>query len=153
MVSSKYLFWRPTNTLKKWFYKNICFGDLSSTCVWQMDQKVVVTMSIYTVEASNKALLMDIRVKDMINNITIIMTYTMLEPLNCSRTICETDCQLIGGDCQLVSYDGQLNACDGQLIACGGQLIAVYSNSSVGVFQLISKSFPADHFTDVWAYF
>ena len=31
MVSLKYLFWRPTNTLKTWFHENICFGELSST--------------------------------------------------------------------------------------------------------------------------
>ena len=45
-----------------------------------MDQKVVVTLSIYIVEASNEnqALLMDIRMKDMINNITIVMTFMML---------------------------------------------------------------------------
>ena len=83
-------------------------------------------------EASNKdqAMLMDIRMKDMIINITIIMNFMMLEPLNCSPTMCETDCQLI--------------SCDGQLIGCDGQLIAVYSNSSVtsnssaSIFQLIT---------------
>ena len=31
MVSLKYSFWRPTNTLKTWFRKNIRFGELSST--------------------------------------------------------------------------------------------------------------------------
>ena len=38
--------------------------------------------SIYTVEASNKdqALLKDIRKKDMIKNITIIIAFMMLEP-------------------------------------------------------------------------
>ena len=52
----------------------------ASTCVWQMDQNVFVTLSIYTVEASNEdqALLMGIRIKDMINNITIIMTHHAL---------------------------------------------------------------------------
>ena len=41
-------------------------------------------MSILTVEASNKdqVLLMDIRKKDLINNITIIKTFMMLEPLD-----------------------------------------------------------------------
>ena len=104
-----------------------------------MDQQVVVTPSIYTVEASNKnqGLLMDIRKKDMINNTTIIMTFMMLEPLNGSPTKCEKDCQLIGRDGQLIGCDGQLIACDGQLIACFGQLITVYSNSSASVFQLI----------------
>ena len=69
-----------------------------------MDQKVVVTLLIYTVEVSNTdhALLMDIRMKDMINNITIIMIFMMLEPLNCSLTMCEIDCQLIGDDCKLI---------------------------------------------------
>ena len=31
MVSVNYLIWRPTNTLKTWFHKHICFGELSST--------------------------------------------------------------------------------------------------------------------------
>ena len=120
----------------------------ASTCVWQMDQKVVVSLSIYTVKASNKdqALLMDIRVKDMINDITIIMILMMLEPLFGSPTMCEPDCQLIG-------FDGQLIAYDGQLIACDGQLIAVYSNSSVSVFQLISQCILTNHFTNAWANF
>ena len=45
-----------------------------------MDQRVVITPSIYRLEASNEdqALLMDIRMKDMINNITIVMTFMML---------------------------------------------------------------------------
>ena len=83
-------------------------------------------------EASNKneGLLMDIRKKGIINIITIIMTLFMLEPLNSSLAMCETDCQLIGGN-------GQLIGCDGQLIACDGLLITVYSNSSVSVLQLI----------------
>ena len=99
-----------------------------------MDQNVVVTLSIYTVEASNKdqALLMGIKMKDMINNITIIMTFMLLETLNNSQTMCETDCQLIGSN-------GQLIGCDGQLIACDAQLTAVYSNSSGSVFQLITS--------------
>ena len=56
----------------------------ATTYMWVLDRKVVVTRSIYTVEASNQdqALLMYIRKKDMTNNITIIMTFMMLEPLN-----------------------------------------------------------------------
>ena len=120
-----------------------------------MDQKVSVTLSIYTVEASNEnqGLLMDIRKKDMINNITINMTFMMLKPLNGSPAMCETDCQLFGSDGQLISCDGQLIACNGQLITCYGQLIAVYSNSSVSVFQLISQCFPTNHFTNDFANF
>ena len=34
MVSLKYSFWRPTNTLKTWFRENIRFGELSSTIVF-----------------------------------------------------------------------------------------------------------------------
>ena len=76
-----------------------------TACDWQMDLKVVITLSIYAVEVSNEdqALLMDIRMKDMINNITINMTFIMLELLNWSPAMCETDCQLIGGDGQLTS--------------------------------------------------
>ena len=49
-----------------------------------MDQKVIIILAIFILEASNKdqALLMDIRKKDMINNITIIMAFMMLEPLD-----------------------------------------------------------------------
>ena len=113
---------------------------VASTYMRVMDRKVVVTLWIYNVEASNEnqGLLMDIRKKDMINNITINMTFIMLEPVKWSPAMCETDCQLIGSDSQLIGCDGQLIACDGQLIACDGQLIALYSNSSVSVFQLIS---------------
>ena len=66
---------------------------VATTYMWVLDRKVVVTRSIFTVEASNEdqALMMDIRMKEMINNITIIMTFMMLEPPNCSPTICETD--------------------------------------------------------------
>ena len=90
----------------------------ASACARQMDQRVVITQSIYTVEVSNKdqALLMDIRMKDMINNIPIIMTFMMLEPVNCRPTCRETD----GGDGQLIDSDGELIGCDGQLI--GGDL-------------------------------
>ena len=74
-------------------------------------------------EASNEnqGLVMDIRKMDMINNITINMTFMMPEPLNSSPAMCETDCQLIGGN-------GQLIGCDGQLITCGGQLNAEMAN-------------------------
>ena len=84
--------------------------------MWVMDQKVVVTLSIYTVKASNdnQRLLMDIRKTNMIHNITISMAFMMLEPLKCRPVMCETDFQLIGGD--------------GQLIGCDGQLIAVMAN-------------------------
>ena len=104
-----------------------------------MEQKVVVTLSIYTVEDSNEnqGLLMDIRKKDMINNITINKTFMMLEPLKSSPAMCVIDCQLISSDGQLISSDGQLIVCDGQLIACDGQLITVYSNSTASVFQQI----------------
>ena len=112
---------------------------MASTYMRIMDRKVVVTLSIYTVEASNEnqGLLMDIRKKDMINNITINMTFMMTEPVNGSQAMCETDCQLIDSDGQLIGYDGKLNVCGGQLITCDGQLIAVYSNLSASVFQLI----------------
>ena len=101
--------------------------------------KIVVTLSIYTVEASNKnqGLLMHIRKKDMINNTTIIMTFMMLEPLNGSPTKCEKDCQLIGRDGQLIGCDGQLIAFDGQLIGCFGQLIGCFGQLISQCFQLI----------------
>ena len=49
-----------------------------------LDRKVVVTLSIYTVEASNEdeALVNDIRKKDMINNLKVIMTFVIIEPLD-----------------------------------------------------------------------
>ena len=50
--------------------------------VWVMKQKVVITLSVYTVEASNKAMLMDIRKKDMINNLKVIMTFVIIELLD-----------------------------------------------------------------------
>ena len=95
-----------------------------------MDQKVVVTLSIYTVEAPNKnqGLLMDIRKKDMVNNIIINMTFMMLELLNCLPTMFETDFQLI--------------SCEFQLIGCDFQLISSDFNLIDGVFQLISLCFP-----------
>ena len=63
---------------------------VATTYVWVLDQKVVATRSIYTVEASNEdqALLMDIRKKDMTNNITIVLTFMMIEPLNWSPSVC-----------------------------------------------------------------
>ena len=61
-------------------------------------------------EVSNEdqALLMDIRMKDMIKNISIIMIFMMLEPVNRRPTCRETDGQLIGGDGQLIGGDLQL---------------------------------------------
>ena len=49
-----------------------------------MDQKVVITLSIYTVEASNEdqGLLMGVRKKDKINIINVIMTFVIIEPLD-----------------------------------------------------------------------
>ena len=66
---------------------------VATTYIWVLDRKVVATQSIYTVEASNKdqALLMDISKKDMANNIAIIFTFMMLEPLNWSPSVCETN--------------------------------------------------------------
>ena len=57
---------------------------VASTYMRVMDRKVVVTPSIYTMEASNKnqGLLMDIRKKDMINNLKVIMTFVIIEPLD-----------------------------------------------------------------------
>ena len=55
----------------------------ASTCVWHMDQKVVVTLSIYTVEAfiEDQALLMDIRRKDIINTLlSFSITLTAQQP-------------------------------------------------------------------------
>ena len=57
---------------------------VASTNMRVMDQKVVITLSIYTVEASNEdqGLLMDVRKKDKINIINVIMTFVMIEPLD-----------------------------------------------------------------------
>ena len=90
---------------------------VATTHMWVLDRKVVATQSIYTVEASNKdqALLMDIRKKDMATNITIIFTFMMLEPLNWSPSVCETNFQLRGGDYQLSSCYYQLTDSDYQL--------------------------------------
>ena len=117
---------------------------VASTYMRVMDRKVVVTPSIYTMEASNvdQGLLLDIKKKDMINNITIIMTFMMLEPLNCSPSMVKTICQLIGSDGQLISCDGQLIAWDGRLIACDGQLIACDGQLIACDGQLISQCFP-----------
>ena len=54
---------------------------VATTYMWVVDQEVVVTLSIYTVGASNEdqALLMDIRKKDMINNLKVIMTFVIIE--------------------------------------------------------------------------
>ena len=78
--------------------------------MWVFDRKVAVTRLIYTVEASNvhQALLIVIWKKDMTNNITIIMTFMMLGPLNWSPYVCETEFQLSGRDYQLTDSDYQL---------------------------------------------
>ena len=54
--------------------------------MWVMDLKVTIILSFYMVEASNKdqALLMDIRKKDMINIINVILTFVMIELLDWS---------------------------------------------------------------------
>ena len=56
---------------------------VASTYMRVMDRKVTIILSIYTVAASNKdqALVKDIRKKDIINKIHIIMIIVMLEPL------------------------------------------------------------------------
>ena len=84
---------------------------VATAYMWVLGRKVVVTRLIDTVEASNedRALLMVIRKKDMTNNITIIMTFMMLEPLNWSPSVCETDFQLSGGDFQLSGSVYQLS--------------------------------------------
>ena len=101
---------------------------VATTYMWVLDRKVVATRSIYTVEASNEdqALLMDIRKKDMTNNITIIMTFMMLEPLNWSPSVCETDFQLSGGDYQLSGCYYQLTGSDYQLTGSDYQLTSSY---------------------------
>ena len=101
---------------------------VATTYMWVLDRKVVATRSIYTVEASNEdqALLMDIRKKDMTNNITIILTFMMLEPLNWSPSVCETDFQLRGGDYQLSGCYYQLTDSDYQLTGSDYQLTSSY---------------------------
>ena len=56
---------------------------VASTYMRVMDQKVTIILSIYTVDASNEdqALVKDIRKKDIINKIHIIMIIVMLEQL------------------------------------------------------------------------
>ena len=90
---------------------------VATTYTWVLDQQLVITQSIYTVEATNEdqALLMDIRKKDMTNNITIIITFMMLEPLNWHPSVCETDFQLSGGVYQLSNSDYQLTGSNYQL--------------------------------------
>ena len=55
---------------------------VASTYMRVLYRKVVVTLSFYTVEASNEdqGLLMDIRKKDMINIINAIMTLVTIKP-------------------------------------------------------------------------
>ena len=98
------------------------------TYVRVKDLKVVIILSIYTVEASNEdqALLMDIRKKDMTTNITIIMTFMTLEPLNWSPSMCETEFQLSGGDYQLSGCYYQLNGSHYQLTGSDYQLTSSY---------------------------
>ena len=67
-----------------------------------MDQKVVATLPIYIVEASNEdqALPMDMRKKDMINNLNVILTFVIIEPFDwrsafygfCSKQFAKRDC-------------------------------------------------------------
>ena len=56
---------------------------VASTYVRVMDGKVTIILSIYTVEVSNKdqALVKDIRKKDIMNNIHVIMIIVMPEQL------------------------------------------------------------------------
>ena len=56
---------------------------VASTYMRVMVRKVTIVLSIYTVEASNEdqALVKDIRKKDIINNIHVIMIIVMLELL------------------------------------------------------------------------
>ena len=84
---------------------------VATTYRWVLDRKVVITWLIYSVEVSNEdqALLMDIRKKDKTNNITIILTFMMLEPLNYSPSVCETDFQLSDRDDQLSGCVHQLS--------------------------------------------
>ena len=59
---------------------------VATTYMWVMDLKVTIILSIYMMEASNKdqALLTDIRKKDMINIINVILTFVMIELLDWS---------------------------------------------------------------------
>ena len=69
---------------------------VATTYTWVLNQKVVITQSINTVEACNqdRALLMDIRKRNMINITTIILIFMGLEPLNCCPAVHETEYQL-----------------------------------------------------------
>ena len=111
---------------------------VATAYMWVLGRKVVVTRLIDTVEASNedRALLMVIRKKDMTNNITIIMTFMMLEPLNWSPSVCETDFQLSDGDYQLSGCVYQLSGSYFQLKRASPQLITNSNTNSVSVFQL-----------------
>ena len=59
---------------------------VATTYMWVMDLKVTIILSICMMEASNKdqALLTDIRKKDMINIINVILTFVMIELLDWS---------------------------------------------------------------------
>ena len=106
---------------------------VATAYMWVLGRKVVVTRLIDTVEASNedRALLMVIRKKDMTNNITIIMTFMMLEPLNWSPSVCETDFQLSGGDYQLSDGVYQLNGSYFQLKKASPQLTVLQTFNSL----------------------
>ena len=56
---------------------------VASTYMLVRDQKVTIILSIYTVKTSNEdqAIVKDIRKKDIINKIRIIMIIVMLQPL------------------------------------------------------------------------
>ena len=57
---------------------------VASTYMWVLDQKVVITLSIYTVEACNqdRVLLIDIKKWNLVIITTIILIFIVLEPLN-----------------------------------------------------------------------
>ena len=114
---------------------------VATTYMWVLDRKVVLTWLIYTVEASNEdqALLMVIRKKDMTNNITIITTFMMLEPLNWSLSVCETDFQLSGGDYQLSGGVYQLSGSYFQLKRASPQVTVLQTFNSLPT-QILSQS-------------
>ena len=82
-------------------------------------------------EASNEdqALLMDIKKRDITDNITMIMTFIMLELLYWSPSVFETDFQLSGSVYQLSGSYFQLKRASPQLITNS-------NTDSVRVFQL-----------------
>ena len=62
---------------------------VGAACERVMDHQIIVTWPISTVDTSNKdqALVMDLRKKDMIKNINVIMLILMLELLELSPVI------------------------------------------------------------------